>query len=79
MKKTYTTELWGDKYKVSGDFANAAAPVFFDGNPTQYQTADFRHDPADAMRTYLQEVAAESGDDVEDVTDAIEAAVEEMQ
>lgn len=78
---TYTTKFYGDTYTVSGNFAEGSAPVLFDGEPTQYQTADFRHSPERAMRRQLEQVATDSGSDPEDdeVAASIKAAIEAMR
>ena len=71
----YRTKLLGDEYEITGNFAEASAPVLFDGCLTQYQTADFRHSPEEAMREYLESVITESGDDPEECEEEIEEAI----
>ncbi|MFA5758612.1 MAG: hypothetical protein WC942_04540 [Clostridia bacterium] len=58
---TYEAELFGEKYRVSADWIEASSPVLFDGFPTCYQTANFLHSPARAMRRLIEETITDSG------------------
>ena len=73
---TYKTTLYDDEYTISGNFAEASSPVEFDGQPTQYQVADFAHSSDAAMRRYLEQVVEVGGDDPADVKDLIDEAIE---
>lgn len=71
---TYVAQCFGNTYTVSANWAHAASPVLFDGSPTQYQVADFRHSSADAMRCLLEREVASPGlnpDDDEAICSAI--------
>lgn len=73
---TIQTRIWGETHTVEMDAANASGRVFFCGEGTQYQTADFRHNIYDALRKHLEAVASESGD----VNEAeIDAAIERAE
>ena len=76
----YKTTCWGQDFTISGNFAEASSPVEFDGRGTQYQVADFCHNPAGAMRRYLESVVQDGGDDPEsaEAVAAIDEAVENM-
>jgi len=72
---TLKTKIWGEEYSISGDFTQAASPVFFDGKPSQYQVADFKHNDNEALRVYLTDVAKMSGDFDEKEKARIERAI----
>jgi hypothetical protein len=67
-------EPWapGEVYGVAADWAQAAAPVYFYGHgpggwePRQYQVADFRHRPTEALESALREALIASGGDEDD-------------
>jgi hypothetical protein len=42
--QTVTVTVGGDKMTLGLDLANAAAPIVINGTPSQYRTADARHD-----------------------------------
>ena len=62
----YTTSVWGDKYSVEADFAQASSPVLFTGETTPYQVADFGHNAEAAMRRQLTQAAIDSGSAVDE-------------
>ena len=72
---TYKTNLYGDEYTISGDFAEASSPIEFDGETTQYQVADFSHSPDAAMRRYLESTIEAGGDDPADIEELIDEAI----
>lgn len=76
-------EPWskGEIYAVAADWAQASSPVRTYGEDgwtvTQYQVADFRHEPRAALETILQEaIDASGGDDGADAGDLASNAVE---
>lgn len=75
---TYVTECWGERSTVSANWSDAASPVFFNGEHTQYQVSNFRHSAESAMRLMLEKVASEGGDDEDDASDVIDAAIAGM-
>ncbi len=52
---------WGDLVAVSArHWGDAASPIYYDGKPSQWQVADFRHNSAAAAADYF-------ADDVEEI------------
>ena len=88
MTTTYTASWYGETYRIAADFAQASDAVLVedaDGNWPPIcgglQVADFRHDPASAMRHLLTHCAILGGDDPEEnaeVHSSIESAIEDM-
>ena len=88
---TYKATIFGETYELSADFSQASDPIMQEvSDPcergdypqwesTRWQVADFGHYPEDAMRAYLSDVVAASGDDPEEYEDAIGTAVAEME
>lgn len=70
-------EPWspGEVYGVAANWAQAAAPVYFYGAGTwesrQYQVADFRHRPADALECELRQSLLASGDDEDEAAELV--------
>ena len=79
MADTYKTTLCGAEYTIRGNFAEASSPVEFDGQPTQYQVADFAHSPTAAMRRHLEKVLQADGDDPAIVQELIDEAIEAIK
>ena len=77
--ETYRTELFGDEYTISGDFAQASSPVLFCGEPTAFQVADFRHWPERAIKWYLESVIEMGGDNPDDFEEEIAEAIDNME
>jgi hypothetical protein len=75
---SYKFKIFGDDYEFSGDFSEASSTILFDGEPTSYQVADFRHWPEEAAREYIRELIVASGDDPEDYEEDINEAIENM-
>ena len=84
----YHTTVWGEMYKIAGDFADASSPVMAideDGVAAAWgggrQVADFAHSPDEAMRDYLGEVlyCDADEDDHDEITAAIAKGVEHMR
>lgn len=78
-------EPWtpGEVYGVAANWADAASPVYFlgshpgDGWSTrQYQVADFRHEPREALECELRQALIASGDDEDEASSLIEDAQE---
>ena len=78
---TRSTIIWGDTYSLRANWADASSPIereTEDGwQPTGYQVADFAHSSEAAMREELRQ-AVVSGDDPDDWSDEIDAAIERM-
>ena len=59
-----------EPYGVAADWGQASAPVYIldddEWTPNGRQVADFRHDPADALRTELEAAIRASGDEPDD-------------
>jgi hypothetical protein len=79
----YVIAPWApdEVYGVAANWAESSAPVYTHGpdgwEPTQYQVADFRHWPEDALRRELAEVIGhcdgeEPDPDDVDISDAVE-------
>lgn len=73
----YSTRIWGDVIEIEANFAEASSQIM---GTNGRQVADFRHDPATAMRYALEQFAVESGSrlDDEEVQGAIDDAVAGM-
>lgn len=75
-------EPWtpGEIYGVAADWAQASASVYFYGpdrwEPRQYQVADFRHRPMEALECELRQALIASGDDEDEASDLLSDAVE---
>lgn len=70
--ETHTAKIWGIEMTIAANWAEASSPVLCDGESTQYQVADFMHNPKEAMRTFLrQEAAIGEGCPVDDLSDEI--------
>lgn len=82
----YTTEFYGDVYRLRGDFSQATDEILRDGEDgcwlsTGKQVSDFGHRPEDAMRWELCEAVSASGDDPyedEVFSKAIDYAVDDI-
>lgn len=79
----YTATIFGDTYKLRGDFAEASSQIErldADGEwqATGWQAAQFTHRPHLAMEMELETSIEAGGDDPEDFRDEINAAVEAM-
>lgn len=80
----YTATIFGDTYKLRGDFSEASSQIerWFgeDGvwQPTGWQTAQFTHRPHLAMEMELEHSIELGGDDPEDFRDEINTAIEAM-
>ena len=84
MKSEYTTECWGDTYKIRADFSNAASNIevydaYGEWLPTQWQVADVRHCPEWAMENVLEQDVIDSGSDMDDCRDDISAAIKTIE
>jgi hypothetical protein len=71
---TYAVKIWGQRYRIRADFSEAAALIESqyedeEWQHTGWQVADFRHNPAAAMREFILagevEVLCEEGAEVE--------------
>lgn len=76
MKTTYTVEFFGDTYSLTADFAQASCPI--EGDEHGRQVADFRHSPRAAMESLLREMVQMGGDDPDESSDEIDAALDAM-
>ena len=86
METVYKTKIWGDKYCIRADWANASCPIeTLDGEgnwcpiPSGRQVADFSG-PYGAMAYLLAQIAIDGGDDVADngICEDIDTAVDKM-
>lgn len=81
MKRNeYTTQVFGEKFGISANFAQAGDTIFtLDAYgqwiSTQYQVADFRHSSDEAMRRMIEEFIRDGGDDPADFADEINKAI----
>lgn len=80
----YTTSIFGQKIGIEGNFANAASPIRRlndegEWETTQYQVADFRHNPRSAMEREIEEIIEAGGNDPADYADEIESALDDME
>jgi hypothetical protein len=67
-KQEHIVEFYGDKYGVRADFSQASDNIEIlsveEGwKSSQYQVADFRHRPYDALRRQIEESVSFSGED----------------
>lgn len=75
-------EPWaqGEVYGVAANWAQASAPVYFYGESgwesRQYQVADFRHSPREALECELAQALVASGDDEDEAGYLLSDAVE---
>lgn len=78
-------EPWnaGETYGVAADWAQASAPVYFFGTALgdgwgtrQYQVADFRHRPSEALECELRTALIASGGDEDEASGLIAGATE---
>ncbi len=84
MKNALITTCWGEKFGVRADWAQAASQVEMldcDGRwvGTQYQVANFQHDPAAALRRALEECAEAGGEYDANESAEIDNAIEEAE
>lgn len=70
MKYEYIVTCYGDKYGIRADFSQAIDNIEIldaDGEwqSSQYQVADYRHRPYDALRAQIEESIRFGGDNPE--------------
>lgn len=58
MEANIYVEINGEKHIVSGDFSQAASPLWIDGEGTPYQVADARHLYGIAVAICLDHIGA---------------------
>lgn len=76
-KEEYIVKYYGDKYGVRADFSQAGDNIeILDADEnwrsSQYQVADFRHRPDDALRAQIVESVQFGGDDPKSPENAAE-------
>jgi hypothetical protein len=80
MKQEYIVKYGNEKYGIRADFSQAADNIEIldaddEWRSSQYQVADFRHRPYDALRYQIEESFRFGGDDPETPENA--AAIDE--
>ena len=76
----YQTKFGGTVYRVAAiNWADSSASVIFDGEPTQWQVADFCHWPQRAMRQFLEDIVESSGVYSDEYDGEVDAAVDSVK